>query len=176
MDIIRHETRRRSSLVGRERSEDSDLEVKACSGFASGWLLAGACVAQAHWPERSSPAFCSWQQLSLSTLFATCFRCSLDCFALQIFARTFTAIFNQLRLAVVLLHALFSADRRRRRELAAPHTREDWSRASKQCIFLTSPRDKMAGSRVESTRPLTPLVPLGAMASNILIAFGRHQR
>jgi hypothetical protein len=26
--------------VGRERSEDSDLEVKACSGFASGWLLA----------------------------------------------------------------------------------------------------------------------------------------
>lgn len=40
MDIIRHETRRRSSLVGRERSEDSDLEVKACSGFASGWLLA----------------------------------------------------------------------------------------------------------------------------------------
>jgi hypothetical protein len=40
MDIIRHETRRRSGLVGRERSEDSDLEVKACSGFASGWLLA----------------------------------------------------------------------------------------------------------------------------------------
>jgi len=40
MDIIRHETRRRSGLVGRERSEDGDLEVKACSGFASGWLLA----------------------------------------------------------------------------------------------------------------------------------------
>ena len=40
MDMFRHETRRRSSLVSRERSEDGDLEVKACSGFASGWLLA----------------------------------------------------------------------------------------------------------------------------------------
>jgi len=175
MDIIKNETRRRSSLVGRERSEDSDLEVKACSGFASGWL-AGACVAQAHWPERSSPAFCSWQQLSLSTLFATCFRWSLDCFALRIFACAFTTSFDLFCLAVVLLYALFSADRRRRKELAAPHTREDWSRASKQCISLTSPRDKMAGSRVDAITHSTCAVPLGAVASNILITFGRHQR
>ena len=67
MDIIRHETRRRSGLVGRERSEDSDLEVKACSGFASGWL-AGACV-QANASERPFPpsAACSDSAFPLSS-------------------------------------------------------------------------------------------------------------